>query len=204
MEVADILTEKDQYPDWQIEQYHVYPDPRARFADDSNPDCPPMPPDDPAAQDLSPNPQKPGHAGVGLVAGQGYMELLAQWNAENRAEVAATAEQKKTKEKPEAGPAEKLPPPRKEDTQPKEKSEAEAKEKTQEQKGYTDTEKGAAITTSLSTPPGAPQPYLLKLEQAVELGTINSRCNVSVLRPSSSRRGRPSANGPVARRRKAT
>src|SRR3989442_2819469 len=135
MEVADILTEKDQYPDWQIEQYHVYPDPRARFADDSNPDCPPMPPDDPAAQDLSPNPQKPGHAGVGLVAGQGYMELLAQWNAENRAEAVAAEKQKKAKEKPEAGPAEQLPPPRKEDSQPKAKTETEAKEKTPEQKG---------------------------------------------------------------------
>ncbi len=173
MEAADILTEKDQYPDWQIEQYHVYPDPRARFADDSNPDCPPMPPDDPAAQDLSPNPQKPGKGGVGLVTGQGYMDLLAQWNAENRAEAAATAEQMKAKEKP--GPAEQLPPPRKEDTQPKEKTEAEAKKKPQEQKGYAGAEKGAPIITSLSSPPGAPQPYLLKVEQAVELGLINSR-----------------------------
>jgi hypothetical protein len=182
MEVADILTEKDQYPDWQIEQYHVYPDPRARFADDSNPDCPPMPPDDPAAQDLSPNPQKPGHAGVGLVAGQGYMELLAQWNAENRAEAAAAAEQKKAKEKP--GPAEQLPPPRKEDTepeekpktQPKEKIEAGAKEKEQDQKGPASAG-AAASTTALSTKPkpGEPLPYLLKLEQAVELGLINSR-----------------------------
>jgi hypothetical protein len=101
------------------------------------------------------------------------MELLAQWNAENRAEAAAAAEQKKAKEKP--GPAEQLPPPRKEDSQPKAKTETEAKEKPPEQKGDADAEKGAAITTSLSTPPGAPQPYLLKLEQAVELGTINSR-----------------------------
>jgi hypothetical protein len=190
MEVANILTEKDQYPDWQIEQYHVYPDPRARFADDSNPDCPPMPPDDPAAKDLSPNPQKPGKAGVGLVAGQGYMDLLAQWNAENRAEAAAVAEQKKAKERQESGPAERLPAPRQEGVgtqekpvspvanapgSPKEKTEAAAKEKSQEQKGYAGTQPGAPITTSLSTPPGAPQPYLLKLEQAVELGTINSR-----------------------------
>src|SRR5712692_4429581 len=153
-EVADILAEKDQYPDWQIEQYHVYPDPRARFADDSNPDCPPMPPDDPAAKDLSPNPQKPGKAGVGLVAGQGYMDLLVQWNAENRAEATAAAEQKKAKERQESGPAEKLPAPRQErvGTQekpvspvanapgsPKEKTEAEAKEKSQEQKGYAGT-----------------------------------------------------------------
>ena len=67
MEVDDILTEKDQFADWQIEQYHVYPDPRARFADPTNPDCPPMPPDDPASAEMAPNPQKPRHAGVGLI-----------------------------------------------------------------------------------------------------------------------------------------
>src|SRR5947209_8195708 len=32
-EVNDILTEKDHYPAWwKIRQWHVYPDPRARFA----------------------------------------------------------------------------------------------------------------------------------------------------------------------------
>src|SRR5215471_12125748 len=88
MEVDDILTEKDQYSDWQIEQYHVYPDPRARFADETNPDRPPMPPDDPASSELAPNPQKPRHAGVGLIEGTGYLELLKAWDAENRAEAA--------------------------------------------------------------------------------------------------------------------
>src|SRR5438445_9938016 len=89
MEVDDILTEKDQFADWQIEQYHVYPDPRARFADETNPDRPPMPPDDPASEEMAPNPQKPGHAGVRLIEGAGYLELLAAWDAENRAEAAA-------------------------------------------------------------------------------------------------------------------
>src|SRR5215469_15895180 len=59
-EVEDILAEKDKYPAWRIEQFHVYPDPRARFADPTNPDRPPMPPDDPAAYCLSPHPQRPG------------------------------------------------------------------------------------------------------------------------------------------------
>ena len=53
-EVAGVLAEKDVVPDWKIENYHVYPDPRARFADPSNPDRPPMPPDDPAAKMLAP------------------------------------------------------------------------------------------------------------------------------------------------------
>jgi hypothetical protein len=83
--VAKTLEDKDRYPAWAIEQYHVYPDSRARFADPTNPDRPPMPPDDPAAHDLSPNPQKPGKAGIGRIEGVGYLELMAAWDAENRA-----------------------------------------------------------------------------------------------------------------------
>src|SRR5205807_3241173 len=60
-EVSDVLQEKDKYPQWKIEQYHVYADPRARFADPSNPDRTPMPPDDEPAYELSPHPQRPGH-----------------------------------------------------------------------------------------------------------------------------------------------
>src|SRR4051812_13821250 len=50
-EVSEILADKDKYPFWKIDNFHVYPDPRARFADPSNPDRPPKPPDDPAAYD---------------------------------------------------------------------------------------------------------------------------------------------------------
>src|SRR5207245_10606185 len=89
LEVSDILTQKDQYAEWQIEQYHVYPDARARFADDSNPDCPPMPPDDPASAEMAPNPQKPGKAGVRMIEGTGYLDLLADWDRETRADEAA-------------------------------------------------------------------------------------------------------------------
>ncbi len=32
-QVDALMAEKDKYPSWQIDQYHVYPDPRARFAD---------------------------------------------------------------------------------------------------------------------------------------------------------------------------
>jgi len=88
-EVAEILTEKDTCPDWKIEQYHVYPDPRARFADPTCPDRPPMPVDDPAACAQAPHPQNPGKAGVTDVAGTGYIDMLAKWDAQNRAEAAA-------------------------------------------------------------------------------------------------------------------
>src|SRR6266404_7778224 len=66
-EVSEILAQKDKFPTWQIENWHIYADPRARFADNTDPDRPPKPPDDPAAYDLSPNPQRPGQAGVARI-----------------------------------------------------------------------------------------------------------------------------------------
>jgi hypothetical protein len=172
-QVNEVLAEKDKYPEWHIEQYHVYPDSRARFADPTNPDRPPMPPDDPAASCSAPNPQKPGHAGVARIEGTGYMELLEQWDTENRAEVAARKEAGGTTSgsaatpTPAGGP-EMLPPP-----QP-EKAAEDTQDKPKDQKA------GAASPsskTSLSTTTTSGQrlPYLLKLEQSVELGLINSR-----------------------------
>jgi len=87
-EVAEVLAQKDKYPAWKIDNWHVYPDPRARFADPSDPDRPPMPPDDPAAYNLSPHPQKPGKGGVERIEGTGYLELIAQWDKENRERLA--------------------------------------------------------------------------------------------------------------------
>ncbi len=84
-EVAGLLSDKSKGTAWELPDYFVYPDPLSRFADPTNPDRPPMPPDDPAARDFSPNPQKPGKAGVAQVGGVGYLDLLAQWDCENRA-----------------------------------------------------------------------------------------------------------------------
>jgi hypothetical protein len=89
LEVDSLLAEKSHDPRWDLTGLHVYPNPLARFADCTNPDRPPMPPDDPAAFDLSPNPQKPPHAGVAKVEGTGYLDLLAQWDQENRARLEA-------------------------------------------------------------------------------------------------------------------
>ena len=83
-QVDKVLTEKNVYPKWGIEQWRVYPDPRARFADPSDPDHPPKPCDDPAAERISPNPQKAGKAGEGGWEGVGYLQLLADWDAANR------------------------------------------------------------------------------------------------------------------------
>jgi hypothetical protein len=174
-EAGEVLAEKDRDPAWKIEQWHVYPDPRARFGDPTDPDRPPKPPDDPASYDLSPNPQKPGKAGVERIEGTGYLDLLTAWDAENRAEAAAASAKKEAGERSDTTPVEKLevPPKEKPENEAKEKSEPEGKQKPEEQK----VSATAASTTSLSTKPkpGERLPYLLKLQQAVELGLINSR-----------------------------
>src|SRR5262245_56455812 len=84
-DVAGVITQKNRFPAWEVKNWHVYPDPRARFADPFNPDRPPFPPDDYAARVLSPHPQHPHKkSGVGRVDGDGYLHLLEQWDAENR------------------------------------------------------------------------------------------------------------------------
>jgi Outer membrane efflux protein len=138
-EVNDILAEKDKYPQWKIEQWHVYADKRARFADPTNPDRPPMPPDDEAAWQMSPHPQKPGHhGGTSDLWGTGYLEMIKAWDAENLAERQAAA----------GGAAKPVGPPGK------------AKN---------------PIKAFMDEPLYAEQRgFLLKLDQAIELGVINS------------------------------
>src|SRR5271170_7355631 len=75
-QVESVLTEKNVYPTWGIEQWHAYPDGRARFADPTDPDHPPKPYDDPAAEHLGPNPQRAGKAGNGGWEGTGYLNML--------------------------------------------------------------------------------------------------------------------------------
>jgi Outer membrane efflux protein len=171
-EVAEVLTEKDRYPDWRIEQYHVYPDPRARFADPTNPDRPPMPPDDPAAWCLSPHPQKPPHGGVQYEEGSGYLQLIAEWDEENRAEAAAAAEKTAAGSRPNGQPTEKIA------TLPQEMGKSGPGEKPGAPENQPRATRPGVVptyTTSLSAKPDARKPYLLKLEQAVELALINSR-----------------------------
>ncbi|WP_439623156.1 hypothetical protein [Gemmata sp.] len=85
-DVEGIISQKNQFPDWEVKNWFTYPHPDARFADPFNPDRPPYPPDDPAARALSPNPQHPTkRTGVGRIDGEGYLHLLEQWDAENRA-----------------------------------------------------------------------------------------------------------------------
>jgi hypothetical protein len=149
-EVAEVLGDKDRYPDWKIEGYHVYPDPLARFADPTNPDRPPKPPDDPAAYDLSPNPQKPGHAGVARVEGKGYLDLLAAWDAENR--------RKLEEEEAKAG------------TNGKSKGYGDITGQSKSGESAADQ-----VPSLLAGTDKGPRPYIINLDQSAELGLINSR-----------------------------
>ena len=98
-DVEAVLSQKNIVPDWKIENWHVYPDTRARFADPSHPDYPPYPPDDYATWLTAPNPQRPGKGGAGRFEGAGYIKLIQQWDAINRAEDAQReAEQADLKE----------------------------------------------------------------------------------------------------------
>ncbi len=174
-EVSEIVAQKDKYPDWAVENWHVYPDPRARFADPTNPDHPPKPPDDPASYALSPNPQKPGKAGVERIEGSGYLHLIAKWDQENRERKAQEAAEEKTREK-----------------EPPTTEEQEAGAATKDDKPIPP----AAETVPPTTTPADPYAridaitvakerssnditdrptYLLTLDQAAELAMINSR-----------------------------
>ena len=166
-EAFALLNQKSGDPRWSLGGFFVYPDPRARFADMTNPDRPPMPPDDPAARDLSPNPQKPGKAGVALIEGIGYMKMLEEWDAINRAELAAREPESAPRREEVKGDATALPPPAQAD------AEAEA---------ITQRELADAVTVGKAVPEkraeaaiSKEKPFLLKMDQSVELGLINSR-----------------------------
>ncbi len=168
-EVLGLLAEKDKDPRWKIEHLHVYPDPRSRFADWTNPDRPPMPPDDVAAKTLSPNPQKPGHKGVAYIEGTGYLQVLEQWNEENRV---LEAERKKKvkrlyveedpKKKKLIGPAGPTPP-------------VIDALKTYELQNELARPVSRTGLLPEKTPPEKKQPYLITLDQSVELALFNSR-----------------------------
>jgi outer membrane protein TolC len=83
-DVVGVMTEKNKSPLWAIENWHIYPDPRARFADPDNPDRPLKPPDDPAAAALSPDPQPRSAKKTGIFEGDVYLSYLQAWDADNR------------------------------------------------------------------------------------------------------------------------
>ncbi len=83
-DVDALLKSKATDPQWELINYWVYPHPLSRFADFDSPDCPSMPPDDPAAWFTAPKPQHPRN--IGYSEGTGYLDLLNQFDAINRAQ----------------------------------------------------------------------------------------------------------------------
>lgn len=141
-DVAVILAEKEDPAQWPLINYWIYPHPYARFADLwGNPDRPPMPPDDPGAWLLAPRPQRPKV--VLQLEGTGYLDILAEYDAANRAIQKAEAEAASKPPSPDAPP-----PPE--------------------------------PTPSKTTLVGGEQfrrtePYIISLDQALELAVFNSR-----------------------------
>jgi hypothetical protein len=172
-EVNDILTEKTVgHPIWDIDQYHVYPDLRSRFGDPTNPDHPPMPPDDSATWAFSPHPQQPGKPGVAYYQGLGYLNMIKAWDEANRdrrkEEKEREAERDEEEAEGKATPARergpRLPPPRevgKDGTPASSTSKEDVRNPIQT---YFDEPVNNTVT------PG----FLVTLDQAVELGVINS------------------------------
>ncbi len=85
-DVEAVISQKNIFPNWQVENWHVYPDARSRYADSSSADYPAYPPDDYAAWLTSPNPQHAGRGGTGRYEGTGYLDSIAGWDAQNRAD----------------------------------------------------------------------------------------------------------------------
>jgi hypothetical protein len=166
-QVDELYAEKDTEPAWKLEQANVYPDPRSRFADWTNPDRPPMPPDDPWTYDLSPRPQRPGKAGVQYIEGTLYYDILQKWDEENRARI--EAEREKEAEESRGRKSASLPGA---EGKTVAEQEAEIEEQIQREMALPVT-RDAPIPGAKVTP--WQKPYMLTLEQTVEIGFLCSR-----------------------------
>jgi hypothetical protein len=170
-EVDEILCEKDKYPQWKLNDYYVYPHPLSRFADPTDPDRPPMPPDDPAAWDLAPHPQRPWLKGYAYWQGTGYLELMRRWDVENRARQEALEREAAQAEASEGEVEAKLP--------GEGKTFADRMGEIEQNIQY---DMGPSITSNQPLPVSleaaqvsAYRPFLLNLQNIVELGFLNSR-----------------------------
>ncbi|WP_165244763.1 TolC family protein [Paludisphaera soli] len=81
-DVSEAVFEKSRDPRWRLDTFSVEPPALSRFADPYDQDFPPAPPDDPAAEALSPVPQAPNNRLLVPAEGNGYMDLLERWDQE--------------------------------------------------------------------------------------------------------------------------
>jgi hypothetical protein len=103
-DASEAIFEKSRDPRFRLDMFSIEPPALARFADPYDQDVPPAPPDDRAAEALSPAPQWPDHRLLVPAEGTGYLDMLEAWRRQ-------TPEVEKAK--PVAPPAQPvtLPPP---------------------------------------------------------------------------------------------
>ncbi len=75
-DVTEAVFEKSRDPRWTLPIFTVEPPAMSRFAEPFDPDRPPAPPDDPAAEALSPVPQMPHIRLLTPSEGDGYNDLM--------------------------------------------------------------------------------------------------------------------------------
>lgn len=90
-DVSEAVFEKSRDPRWRLDTFSIEPPSLSRFADPYDQDFPPAPPDDPAAEALSPVPQWPDHRLMVPVEGTGYIDLLEKWKNEQDAAEGTTS-----------------------------------------------------------------------------------------------------------------
>ena len=83
-DVSEAVFEKTRDPRWRMDIFSVEPPALSRFADPYDQEVPPAPPDDPAAEALSPVPQWPDNRLLMPVEGTGYLDLLEYWRRDRR------------------------------------------------------------------------------------------------------------------------
>jgi hypothetical protein len=84
-DATEAVFEKTRDPRWRLDTFSIEPPALSRFADPYDQDFPPAPPDDPAAEALSPVPQWPDNRLMVPVEGTGYLDLLERWKEEQDA-----------------------------------------------------------------------------------------------------------------------
>ena len=84
-DASEAVFEKSRDPRWRMDIFSIEPPALSRYADPYDQEVPPAPPDDPAAEALSPVPQWPDNRLLLPTEGTGYLDLLEYWRRDQEA-----------------------------------------------------------------------------------------------------------------------
>ena len=84
-DATEAVFEKSRDPRYRIDMFSIEPPAMSRYADPFDPDHPAAPPDDVAAEALSPVPQVPRTRLLSPIEGTGYLEMLDRWSQDKAA-----------------------------------------------------------------------------------------------------------------------